>query len=228
MDTIRLNTYIARHQGLSRRAADALIAAGLVALNDQTAALGARITPDKDRLRIRGHLIETQPPAFLYLMLNKPVGYVCSRRQQGSSPTIYSLLPKDLQHLKPVGRLDRDSSGLLLLTNDGDFAHRMTHPRFEKIKQYQISLDKPLQPLHRQMISDHGLALADGLSRLELTRQTEDDDRQWIVTMHEGRNRQIRRTFGALGYKVTTLHRSQIGTYQLGDILPGRYLLIQK
>ena len=132
-------------------------------------------------------------------------------------------MPKNLHHLKPVGRLDKDSSGLILLTNDGDFAHQMTHPSFYKIKRYLVTLDQPLQPLHRQMINDFGVQLPDGPSRLTLERQHDGDDRRWIVQMSEGRNRQIRRTFAALGYTVTKLHRTDFGNYSLSGMKRGEF-----
>jgi pseudouridine synthase len=155
-------------------------------------------------------------------MLHKPVGYVCSRNGQGSQ-TIYQLLPSELQQLKPVGRLDKDSSGLLILTNDGGLAHELMHPGFQKTKQYTIRLNQPLQPLHHQIITHYGIQLEDGRSRLQLERQTEGNDYEWHVTMREGRNRQIRRTFAALGYTVTNLHRTHFGNYTLGELKTGHY-----
>ena len=142
-------------------------------------------------------------------------------QQQGKTPTIYSLLPDKFHNLKPVGRLDANSSGLLLLTNDGDFAFRMTHPKFRKNKQYNVMLDKELAPLHQQMIADFGIRLNDGLSKLGLSRQSNQDRHNWIVSMSEGRNRQIRRTFAALGYTVIKLHRTHFGTYKLGTLGAG-------
>jgi 23S rRNA pseudouridine2605 synthase len=156
------------------------------------------------------------------IMLNKPPGFVCSREGQGSR-TVYELLPPELHNLKTVGRLDKDSSGLILLTNDGTLAHELTHPSFEKTKTYEAALDKPLQPLHRQMISDHGISLEDGPSKLQLERLGDGDDTAWQVQMHEGRNRQIRRTFEALGYSVVQLHRTQFGPYRLDGLKPGSY-----
>jgi len=228
-DPIRLNKFLALRLGLSRRAADQMIGQGRVLVSDHTAELGARFTPHVDTLAIDGKAIDAhQDTELIYLALNKPIGYVSSRRQQGTSPTIYELLPTEYHHLKPVGRLDRDSSGLLLLTNDGDFAHQMTHPSFSKAKTYEITLDKPLQPLHRQMIQDHGVLLDDGPSKLQLERQVESDELNWIVLMHEGRNRQIRRTFAALGYTVTRLHRTIFGPYQLADLPAGKYQSVAK
>jgi 23S rRNA pseudouridine2605 synthase len=155
-------------------------------------------------------------------MLNKPTGYVVSRDGQGSL-TIYDLLPPELHSLKPIGRLDKDSSGLLLLTNDGQLAQELTHPKYQKTKIYEVTLSTPLQPLHRQMISDRGLQLTDGPSKLELERITDGNDKDWRVHMHEGRNRQIRRTFAALGYSVQTLHRTHFGSYVLGSTKPAAY-----
>ena len=227
-EPVRLNKLIAEKLGLSRRAADELIEQGRVQLNGTPAAHGARAS-STDSLVVEGRPIDlTQATNYTYLLLNKPVGYVCSRRAQGDSPTIYALLPERYHHLKPVGRLDRDSSGLLLLTNDGNYAHTMTHPSFHKTKTYEIELDKTLQPLHHQMISDYGVELEDGPSKLQLERQVEGDDTLWIVMMHEGRNRQIRRTFAALGYTVTKLHRTVFGPYQLVDIPAGGFKSVQK
>lgn len=222
-DSQRLNKYLALTLGISRREADDLIAAGRVLLNNQTAALGAQFHPG-DPITVDGKKVSEKPTDLIYLALNKPVGYVCSRRAQGDSPTIYALLPKKYHHLKPVGRLDRNSSGILLLTNDGDFAYQMTHPKFHKTKIYYVKLDHDLEPLHQQMISDFGVTLEDGHSQLALMRLGEEDRTQWQVTMSEGRNRQIRRTFNALGYTVTRLHRVQFGPYALGDIPRGKYI----
>ena len=217
----RLNKYVAFQLGTSRRAADALIEKGAVTINGTPAELGARVT-SHDTVTVEGKPIVAKT-ATTTLLLYKPRGYVCSRRKQGDLPTIYALLPKQYHHLKPVGRLDADSSGVLLMSDDGDFAFRMTHPKFAKNKRYLVTLDQPLQPLHRQMIADFGVDLPDGSSRLGLERQHDGDDRRWIVTMSQGRNRQIRRTFGALGYTVTKLHRTDFGAYSLGDIKPGSF-----
>jgi 23S rRNA pseudouridine2605 synthase len=226
-DLPRLNKYIASALAMGRRQVDFLIEKGKVTVNGEVPTLGSRVRPG-DIITVNGKPLEAQAQHFLYLALNKPVGYVCSRKQQGEAPTIYALLPERFRHLKPVGRLDKDSSGLILLTNDGDFAHRMTHPGFIKVKQYEVKLDQPLQPLHRQMINDYGVNLPDGHSKLDLARLEEGDDRGWIVTMHEGRNRQIRRTFAALGYEVRDLHRTHFGPYALAGLGVGEFQLVDK
>lgn len=249
---IRLNKFLAERLGVSRREADDLIAAGKVTIGGKVATLGARISVDSasdqakihqdsssgaphgqslaqprvdknDEVCYNGKIIPFQAE-FLYLAFNKPVGYVCSRRAQGSAPTIYDLLPAEYHHLKTVGRLDKDSSGLILLTNDGDFAYQMTHPKFHKNKVYEVELDRPLEPLHQQMISDYGVMLDDGPSKFTVIRQAEAS---YTVILTEGRNRQIRRTFAALSYRVTALHRTQFGKFILSHLASGKYDIIE-
>ena len=220
-NTQRLNKFVALSLGVSRRKADELIEKGKIIVDGQPARLGQQISK-VNHVSYNGNSLKIQDKKLI--ALNKPVGYLCSRASQGGVPTIYELLPTSLHHLKPVGRLDKDSSGLILLTNDGDFAHQMTHPSFYKIKRYLVTLDQPLQPLHRQMINDFGVQLPDGPSCLALERQHEGDDRRWIVQMSEGRNRQIRRTFAALGYTVAKLHRTDFGSYSLGSLKKGQWI----
>ena len=217
---MRLNKYIAQATGLSRRAADAAIADGRVRVNGDVPVIGQQIG-DRDKVALDTVAI-TPAVNTVTIMLNKPVGYVCSRDGQGNK-TIYDLLPPELHELKPVGRLDKNSSGLLLLTNDGQLAYELTHPKFQKTKIYKIALNTPLQPLHRQMISDNGVLLDDGVSKLELERISDTDDSNWKVTMSEGRNRQIRRTFESLGYNVVKLHRTQFGSHVLKQLKPGTF-----
>lgn len=220
----RLNKHLALQLGVSRREADDIIAKGSVRINNEVATLGARFIAG-DSITVNGKPLKDSTP-YQYITMNKPVGYVCSRRAQGENPTIYTLLPPELHILKPVGRLDKNSSGLLLLTNDGDFAFHMTHPKFYKVKVYEVTLSEELEPLHQQMISDHGVQLEDGPSKLHLQRLSETTRKQWQVTMSEGRNRQIRRTFAALGYEVVKLHRTAFGPYQLTSLTPGAHEVV--
>ena len=245
---MRLNKYLASGTTLSRRAADAAIAAGRVSVDGQNAVQGTEVN-EASQVKLDGKVV-TPRPEHTTILLNKPAGYVCSRKGQGSR-TIFDLLPPEYQHLQPVGRLDKDSSGLLLLTDDGDLANQLTHPRYAKTKIYEVTLDKPLQPLHQQMISDMGVRLEDGVSRFTITKLELRDKSYGIrkkttphpgrtsITLHdtaltpyslpvtshlyevqmtEGRNRQIRRTFAALGYTVTSLHRTHFGPYSLVDL----------
>lgn len=221
---LRLNKHLALHMGISRREADNLIDQKRVLINDIPAILGARFN-DGDKIFVNGEQLQGDVD-YQYIALNKPIGYVCSRRQQGDNPTIYELLPEKYHKLKPVGRLDRNSSGIVILTNDGDFAYQMTHPKFFKTKIYNVRLENNLAPLHQQMISDYGVTLDDGPSKLQLEKMNETDRKSWIITMHEGRNRQIRRTFGSLGYTVNKLHRTNFGNYALGDIKSGEFEVV--
>lgn len=222
----RLNKFLAEKTGISRREADNFIAAGKVSINNEKAVLGARIK-DGDIVTLNGKVVDNSPLKYTYLMLNKPDGYVSSRKSQGDAKTLYTLLPEKYQRLKTVGRLDKNSSGLILLTDDGDFAFSHTHPKFYKIKTYQVELDHELEPLHQQEISDFGIQLDDGPSKLFLTKLSEDR-KKWQVEMSEGRNRQIRRTFAALGYEVIKLHRIEFGAYQLGSLKPGEFIEVEK
>ena len=215
--SIRLNKFLAERLGVSRREADELISAGKVTIDGKPAVLGSRI--DKISKVCYNRKIVPFETEYTYIALNKPVGYVCSRRAQGVAPTLYDLLPSEYRKLKTVGRLDKDSSGLILLTNDGDLAFQMTHPKFRKTKVYEVELDRPLEPLHQQMISDYGVLLDDGPSKFEIIR----DSKQYIATLTEGRNRQIRRTFSALGYRVAKLHRIKFGKYELGKLKVGNF-----
>ena len=277
---IRLNKFLAERLGCSRREADAIIQSGKVTVNQKVATLGDRI--DKtDKVWYNERIVPFEAEYF-YLVFHKPVGYVCSRRAQGSAPTLYELLPAKYRLLKTVGRLDKDSSGLILLTNDGDFAFQMTHPKFRKTKVYEVELDHPLEPLHQQMISDYGVMLEDGISKFKVITfpfdvikeaasvgngrgggpppssrggggerpagpaekkataaarfaeaKTAESIGSWssrtrlTVVLTEGRNRQIRRTFAALGYRVTRLHRISFGKYELGNLPSGKYAIIE-
>ncbi len=219
---MRINKFVAQATGISRRAADDAIRQGRVRLNSSTAALGDEVIAS-DKVSFDGHAII--PAAKMTVALNKPPGYVTSREGQGAK-TIYDLLPPEYHTLKPVGRLDKDSSGLILLTNDGELANQLTHPKYSKTKIYEIELDKPLESLHQQIISDHGIELEDGNSKLGL--QKLDSALSWQVTMSEGRNRQIRRTFGALGYNITRLHRVTFGPFKLSQLAPTQRFSIIK
>ena len=222
--TTRLNKFLALHLGISRREADIAIEKGRVTINNQPAQMGHPVH-DGDTVSIDGKPVSIATE-FIYVALHKPVNYVCSRRAQGDNDTVYSLLDEEYQDLKLVGRLDKNSSGIILLTNDGDFAFRMTHPKFKKTKVYEAHLKTDLQPLHRQMISDYGVILDDGKSKFELERLDEGSDKAWRITMSEGRNRQIRRTFSALGYTVSALHRTHFGPYALGNLPEGQTMIV--
>ncbi len=215
---------------MSRRAADKLIEGGEVKINGQVAKLGANVS-ENDKIEVNGKLLNNTTPSET-IILNKPIGFVCSRDGQGSR-TVYDLLPNSFHHLKPVGRLDKDSSGLLLLTNDGQLANRLTHPSYKKAKVYEVKIDKPLAEGDFNTITKIGVSIGDERSsRLKLQRLADKSQRSakplipnchFLVTISEGRNRQIRRTFETLGYRVIKLHRVEFGNYKLGNLPTGEF-----
>lgn len=216
---MRINKYIAQATGLSRRAADTAIDQGRVLVNGVEPEAGQQIS-NSDIVTLDKRPI-TPAVKTVTIMMNKPVGYVVSRDGQGSR-TVYDLLPPELHSLKPVGRLDKDSSGLLLLTSDGTLAHQLTHPKFQKLKKYKIALNKDLSATDQQKITKTGVTLEDGVSKFELL-PINNQPKEWKVEMQEGRNRQIRRSFEILGYSVVKLHRTHFGPYALGSLTPGKF-----
>ncbi len=216
---MRLNKYVAQATGMSRRAADKAIEWGRLSINGVVASPGQQVN-DSDVVLLDSTPL-TVSGQVTTIMLNKPVDYICSRDGQGGK-TIYELLPDNLHSLKPVGRLDKESSGLLLLTTDGQLAYELTHPKFEKVKKYKIALNRDLTEVDFLHITKQGVTLDDGISKLSLDF-VNNQNKEWKVTMKEGRNRQIRRTFEALGYTVVKLHRTHFGTYQLSSLQSGQY-----
>lgn len=217
---------------MSRRGADAAIAKQRVRINDHFALIGEEVHAN-DRVTLNGKTIYIASVKTLTIMLNKPVGYVCSRNGQGSK-TIYDLLPPEYRQLKSVGRLDKDSSGLLLLTNDGELANQLTHPSFAKEKVYEVEINKPLSAKHFEQITKQGVSIDGGyLSRFQLKQLGGSKQKlarplvrncSFLATLTEGKNRQIRHTFSALGYSVTKLHRISLGAYLLPpNLRTGQY-----
>lgn len=221
---MRLNKLLALSTGLSRRAADTAIAAGEVLINGKTAKLGQSVEVPGDTVIYKGR-ISRLPPTVTTILLHKPSGYVCSRDGQGSK-TVYDLLPAKFRSLKPVGRLDKASTGLLLLTDDGALAHRLTHPSFSKIKLYEVGISKRLADIDAVAVSKIGVQLDDGKSSFTL-KPTNSGGTKWQAMLSEGRNRQIRRTFAKLGYEVVSLHRTEFGDFSLGDLPSGKYIVVR-
>ncbi len=218
---MRINRYVARGLQVSRRKADKIIEQGQVEVNGVPAVHG-QIVSTNDVVKVNGKTIRAESHDRT-IMLYKPVGYVCSRNGQGS-PTVYRLLPRDYHDLNPVGRLDKNSSGLLIMTSDGTLAHELTHPKFNKRKTYIVVLDRALTEQDESAITT-GVELDDGKSALQL-RQLAPARKQWEITMSEGRNRQIRRTFQAKRYKVISLHRTAFGPYSLEGLEQGEFATI--
>jgi 23S rRNA pseudouridine2605 synthase len=218
---IRLNKAIADSGYCARRKADALIAEGKVQVNGQTiTAMGAKVNPQTDRITLLGKPLPS--PEKAYLLFHKPEGFVTSRRSGKAQHSIYDLIPKEYHSVDPAGRLDQNSSGALILTNDGDFLNRITHPRFHLPKVYEIRIDRPLQPVDLEQLQA-GVLLTPENKLAKMTRIIPDptDPRRYEVELITGYNRQIRRTLVALGYRVKKLHRLSFGPIHLGSLPSG-------
>jgi 23S rRNA pseudouridine2605 synthase len=173
-------------------------------------------------LRLDGKPVRVGQQGFLYLMLNKPVGVLSTTIDERGRRTVMDLLPTEYRSraLHPVGRLDLDSSGLLLLTDDGALTQALTHPSFEKEKEYLVTLDRELDEKDKASF-ERGVELTDGMTSPARV-MAGDAARNYYVTLHEGRKRQIRRMFGVLGYRVMALKRVRVGSLALGDLPEGK------
>ena len=220
---MRLEKYLARSGIASRRTAQKQIMMGKVTVNEERVLIpGTHIEPGSDLVEIDGQRVEGTP-AQVYLMLHKPPGYVTTIRDERHRPTVMDLVRNIPERIYPVGRLDRDTEGLLLMTNDGEFANRLTHPRHEVKKTYITWVNgNPSQKAINQLRK--GVRIEGGItSRAGITSISRREDRtQFRITIHEGKKRQIRRMFQAVGHEVTFLKRIAIGALTLGDLPIGQ------
>lgn len=220
---IRIQTYLARRGIGSRRHCDTMIARGRVKVNGKTIReMGVQVDPDQDVVEVDGHEVPAEE-VVLAIAVHKPLGIVSTcrtSRERGAAITDLVDLP---YRLYPAGRLDRNSTGLVILTNDGDLALRVTHPRFGKEKEYLVRLDKSLSDSDVDGLRK-GIELDDGLVRPFVIQPLSDGTVQVVIA--EGRKRIIRRMFKAVGYRVRSLHRIRIGNILLGNLASGdwRYL----
>ena len=219
---MRLQAFLARAGAApSRRKAEAPILAGRVRVNGETATLGSTVTPE-DEIELDGHPVRL-PEANVYLALNKPAGYLTTMKDDRGRPTVAHLIP-DVSGLVPAGRLDAPTTGLLIITNDGGLAHRITHPSSEIEKQYRLTLENPVSTDALAALAA-GPTLEDGkmrppeITNLSRSRETTTLD----LTIHEGRNRIIRRACMALGLALISLQRTRVGPVILGDLPEGEY-----
>ncbi len=222
----RLNQAIAKAGICSRRQADELIASGRVALNGNiTAHYNCLVDPAVDRLSVDGK------PAlwrqFTYVAMNKPRGVITTCSDEFGRTGILDLLPDKLRHLRPVGRLDRDSEGLIIITNDGELTQKVTHPLHHLSKRYIVSVKGKVRHEDLEKMST-GLELSCGKTQPAVVKAVSSSAELSIIaiTLQEGKNRQIRRMCSCLGYQVVRLVRVAIGGLQLGQMVPGswRYL----
>ena len=222
-EQLRLQVFLARAGVASRRGGEELIRAGRVKVNGEPAELGTKVTPGRDVVTVNGRRVSMQRPEWI--ALHKPKGYVTTRDDPSGRKTVYDLLPEDLHHLFHVGRLDRDSTGLILLTNDGDTANLLLHPRYGTTKEYLADVEEMPDPRDiRQLVK--GVELEDGVGHaVSADSLGELDDGLFRVrlTMREGRRREVRRMLEALGYPVRRLFRRRFGSIDIGDLRSGRW-----
>lgn len=220
---VRLQKYLADAGVASRRAAEALITAGRVEVDGKIVTqLGAKVDPATARVRFDGDPV--RPKRHLYLVLNKPPGFVCTRRDPEERRTVFELLPKEWGHLHTVGRLDRQSEGLLLLTNDGQFSLQIAHPRFGVRKVYWVlvtgMVDRVIASKLTAGVRDDG-----DLLKAERVRIQEANNSHSTIEIElaEGKNREVRRLLAACGFEVERLVRVSIGRINLGDLPMGKW-----
>jgi 23S rRNA pseudouridine2605 synthase len=203
----------------SRRIAEDLIAAGRVTVNGEVAILGRRVNPDVDLVEVDGAPIGVRPD-LVYYLLNKPVGVVTTSRDTHDRPTVVELVPTE-PRVFSVGRLDVDTEGLLLLTNDGDLANRIAHPSHGIEKEYLVEVDGGAVAAGSLRILREGVMLDDGITAAAKVSQPEPGVMR--ITIHEGRNRQVRRMCEAVGHRVTRLVRTRIGPLSDRSLQPGTW-----
>ena len=217
MPAIRLQKFLADCGVASRRAAEKLIINGKVKVNGQiVTTLGTRVSPASDKIEYGGRCLKPRRN-FIYIILNKPVGFISACSTKAGEKTVLDLV-KVKDRVFPVGRLDKDSEGLLLLTNDGELAHKLMHPSFEHEKEYEVEVQENILP--GQLVSLRcGIRLADGMTCP--ARVKKFGLRRLSITIHEGRNRQVRRMCAAVGLTVLRLKRVRIGELRLGSLPVG-------
>lgn len=205
-DVVRLNRFIANSGVCSRREADTLIQAGVVTVNGEVVTeLGTKVNIHDDDIRFNGERLKGEEK--VYLIMNKPKGYVTTASDPHAEKTVIDLLKGCSSRVYPVGRLDKNTTGVLLLTNDGEIAERLTHPSYDKKKIYQVSLDRELSEEDYHKILE-GVSLTDGdVKADELEFIDANDKRKIGIEIHSGKNRIVRRIFDSLGYNVKALDR---------------------
>jgi 23S rRNA pseudouridine2605 synthase len=220
---MRLNRFLAAAGVGSRRCCDDLIAAGRVSINGKICTNFSTQPTARDHVKVDGKLLHAQPP--LTIMLHKPAGFVSTRQDVHVRETIFDLLPQKFSRLFNIGRLDAQTEGLLLLTDDGDLAHRLSHPRFKIDKEYEVTLDRAWDPaLGPKLLK--GIFFDGKRARIERLRSLTPTRLQ--VVLRQGINRQIRRMFEAVGYRVKHLVRIRIANLRLGDLPRGHWRALSK
>jgi pseudouridine synthase len=220
---VRIQKYLSRAGAASRREAEALILQGRVRVNGEVIrTLGSRVRPGLDRVELDGRVV--LEPGLRWVLFHKPAGTLTTRKDPQGRPTVYGHLPQALRELRYVGRLDRDTEGLLLLTNDGDVLHRLTHPSHQVEREYEVWLDGIPDKGELQRL-EAGVQLEDGEARATRVRILRRNRRGAVLTLvlREGRKREVRRMLEAVGYRVLRLRRLRFGPVRLGKLEVGAW-----
>lgn len=218
---MRLNRFLAASGLGSRRGVEELIKDGRVRINGQVVTdLATRVNPE-DTVKVGSRVLRVQQ--FFYAVLHKPKGYLCTASDERDRRTIYDLLPPEWPRVFNVGRLDKDSEGLLLVTNDGDLSLALTHPRYKIDKEYDVVIDKPFDPSHREKLLK-GFHIIGGRAKMESLQQL--GTQRLRVVLQQGIKRQIRLMMYELGYEVTQLLRVRIGPIEIGRMKPGDWRIL--
>lgn len=217
--SVRLQKFLAEAGVASRRAAEQIILAGRVSVNGEIIRLlGSKVDPVHDKVSVDGKAVRARRK--LYIALHKPVGYVCSRNDELGRRTVYELLPKEWENTNTVGRLDFNTEGLIFLTNDGEFALRLTHPRYGVHKKYLATFEGTLE---QQMLNKMVRGIFHDGERLKAQSARQISRNVVELELAEGKNREVRRLFESQGLTVERLQRTQIGKIKLGELKPGRW-----
>ena len=218
---IRLNKYLAQAGVASRRYADVLIERGKVRVNGKTVREMGTLVEPGDKVDVSGTPVQPQTET-VYLVLHKPAGVVTTMRDPQRRRTIAEMLPRG-PRVVPVGRLDYETNGVLLLTNDGELAHRLTHPSFEVPRTYRVVVSRPPVSERAVRALRNGVQLEDGRTAPARVRRLGDRSEILELTIHEGRKRQVKRMCEAVGYRVRSLERVAFGPLVLGALAPGEH-----
>ncbi len=231
MDEIRLQKFLANQGVCSRRKAEEHILNGDVQVNGKTVTqLGTKIIPNKDEVTFQGKKITLSNDKKVYILLNKPIGYVTTTKDQFGRDTVLDLV-KVKESILPVGRLDMYTSGAIILTNDGEFIYKITHPKYEIEKTYNVTLKGKITDEDVQKLRE-GVEIEDYTSGKAKVRILKIDEEKNIsrleITIHEGKNREVRKMCDAVGKKVLALHRSKIGNIGVKDIKLGQWRYLKE
>lgn len=220
----RVQKFLSEQGIASRRKAEEFIKSGQVSINGRKARLGDKVDPEKDEVKVYGKPVK-RSVRKIYIALNKPKGVVVSKSDPRGRKTVFSLLPEDLRtKVHNVGRLDYDTEGLLLLTNDGDLTQELSHPKYEHDKEYEVITDTEVKPAQLEKLRD-GIELPTGLTSPAKIKQRSG---KIYITIHEGKKRQVRRMFNAVGLGVHNLKRVRINKLTLPNIPVGEYIEVEK